>query len=287
MIIASRPAPRGFLAIYAIRRGLMPPSLRALGYTLNCFEHTLGRCAKWSDFKLSNVERWSASLFARGLDPESIRGRRTALIGVWREAYDAGLIRSLPGRLRKIKVPDKPPICWDKPEYISLLATAGALPGRMNRDQRITRADFWTGWIRADYDSGLRLGDLRRLMFAQISSDGTVMLVQHKTGETIIGHFSPETMDVLARLRQPGRKLVFGDLVNQSNAQRYFRKLVELAGLRGSTKWLRRTGATWCEVETPGSAPAFLGHKDFRTAYKSYVDRSKTQQNKPRPPRIG
>lgn len=287
MIATSHPIPRSFLAIYAIRRGLTPPSLKALGYVLNCFERSLGHAASWDDFELPTIERWTDALFARGLDPESIRGRRTALIGFWREAHDAGVIQSLPGRLRRIKVPDKPPICWDKPEYVGLLAITGALKGTMNRDPRILRADFWTCWIRSDYDGGFRLGDLRRLLFSQIASDGTVQLVQRKTGETIIGHFSAETMALIERLRQPGRRLVFGDLVNHSNAQRYFRKLVSLAGLQGSTKWLRRTGATWCEVETPGSAPAFLGHKDFRTAYKSYVDRSKTQRHKPRPPRIG
>lgn len=288
MIQRSEPSElRQFLDEYAIDRGLAVGSLRALVYVVNCFERHLARPARLADLNRGTVNAWLAGLLARKLDPETVRGRRTAMLGLWKHAVDSGALEVPPARIRKIKVADKPPTCWDLPELKKLLKVARGLPGVMNRDRRIDRADFWQAYIYCDYGTGLRLGDLRSLRFDQIGPDGTTIVVQSKTGETVVGHIEAKGMRLLERLRTPGRRLVFGDLVNHSNAQRYFRKLVRLAGLRGSTKWLRRTGATWSEVQNPGSAQHYLGHKTPGLAWKNYIDRRFTQKRKPRPPRLG
>lgn len=286
MIVSSADSLRDYLAQYAMERGLAPSSVRALTYVLNSFEKYLQRPANLIDLTAGHVNAWLAWLFNEGLDPETVRGRRTAILAIWRDACEAGLVCSAPARIRKIKVPDKPPRCWDLPELGMILAVTRSLSGRMNKDKRISRADFWTAYTLVDYESGYRLGDLRKLSFDKIARDGTVVIVQNKTRLALTSHLSPDTMKALNLIRGSGRKLVFGDLVNHSNTQRYFRKIVREAGLTGSTKWLRRSGATWCEVESPGSAMAYLGHKTPGLAHKNYIDRRFVQRQKPRPPRI-
>lgn len=288
MISRSEPGElRQFLDEYAIDRGLAVGSLRALVYVVNCFEKHLARPARLADLNRGTVNAWLAGLLARKLDPETVRGRRTAMLGIWKHAIESDEIETPPVRIRKIKVADKPPTCWDLPELRKLLKVARGLDGVMNRDRRISRSDFWQAYIYADYGTGLRLGDLRRLRFDQIGPDGTVIVVQSKTGELHVGHIEAKGLRLLARLKTPGRQLVFGDLVNQSNTQRYFRKLVKLAGLRGSTKWIRRTGATWSEVKQAGSAQRYCGHKTPGVVWKSYLDRRFLQARKPKPPRLG
>lgn len=278
---------RGYFAQYAIERGLSPGSERALCFVLNSFQRFLGRDATFCDLTAATINAWIAWQFSRGLDPETVRGRRTALVGIWKHACEAGLLEVAPARVRKIKVPDKPPRCWDKPELLRLLELARGLTGHMNRDPRISRSDFWQAWLYVAYGTGLRLSDLRKIRFADIASDGRTIVVQGKTGDTVTGQIEPAGMAILFRLRRTGRKRVFGELVNTANAQRYFRKLVRLAGLSGSTKWLRRSGATFCEIHTPGSAQAYLGHRTPGLAQRNYIDRRFIQRDKPQPPRIG
>lgn len=279
---------RAFIEHYAMLRGLSPNSARALRYTANSFDRFLGREARIADLSDDRLNAWSSYELAAGLDPETVRGRRTALVGIWKEANDCGLTTAFPRKLRKIKVPEKIPVCWDlQSELAKLLAVARLLEGTMHRDPRIDRRDFWQGWIHVDYGVGLRLADLLALRFSNIAPDGAVVFVQMKTGHIVRGQISREGMYFVERLRKPSRKLVFGGLMNHWNAQRYFRKLVRLAGLNGSTKWLRRTGATWCEVENPGSAQHYLGHKTAGLAWRCYIDRRFVERHKPSPPPIG
>lgn len=288
MISTNHESLRAYIAVYAMERGLAASSQKALGYVVNSFEGFLGRTALLSDLSQHTVNGWLQWMFGNGLDPETIRNRRTATLGIWKHAVESDLLQVAPARIRKVKVPDKPPECWDlETEFRKLLAVAKDLQGHMNKDRRVKRADFWSAWLYVDYGTGYRLGDLRRFRFDQIRHDGTTQLVQSKTGEVVLGYIEPAGMRLIRRIHTPDRVLVFGSLVNHSNAQRYMRKLIKLAGLRGSTKWIRRTGATWSEVTSPGSAQSYLGHKTPRVAWKSYIDRRFLQKKRPRPPKLG
>ncbi len=280
-------ALREYLGQYALERGIGVGSLQALHYVLNSFEKFLERTASVSDLDTDTLNDWLAWQFVAGLDPETIRGRRTAMLGMWRDAHAFGFASQLPGRIRKIKVPQKPPRCWDKSrEAPLLLAAVAELAGTMNKDARVSRADFWTAWILVGYYSGLRLSDLLALRFDQVAADGTIVTVQAKTGDVVVGRLRPDGIRAVAAIFH-GRAVIFGELMNRWNAGRYFRKIVRDAGLQGSTKWLRRTGATWTEVETPGAAMAYLGHRTPGLAYRNYVDPRFVSKHKPAPPKFG
>ncbi|MGE4138380.1 MAG: tyrosine-type recombinase/integrase [Pirellulales bacterium] len=285
MFFRSSLALRAFVQQYALERGLSPGSLRALGYVLNSFERYLKRPARLNDLHREQFNAWLLAELAAGLDPETVRNRRTAMLGIWRHAAEAGLLRTAPARIVKIQVPQKIPEAWHKSAIDKLEAAARLLPGTMHSDRRVLRADFWTAYALVDYDLGIRLGDLLAIDESHVNAQGGVCMIQHKTQRVITGQLSDAALAALRKILRGDGKPIFGGLVNTSNAQRYMRKLVQLAGLKGSTKWLRKTGATWVEVEQPGSAPAYLGHGDRRTAYRHYVDPRHVQAHKPRPPR--
>lgn len=287
MISQNADSLRAYIDVYAMERGLAASSLKALGYVTNSLESHLGRTAMLNDLTQHTVNAWLQWMFSKGLDPETIRNRRTVIIGIWKHAVESDLLDVMPVRIRKVKVPDKPPQCWELEEFRKLLEVAKKLRGNMNKDRRVKRADFWQAWLYVDYGTGYRLGDLRSFRFDQVRHDGTTQLVQSKTGEVVLGYIEPAGMRLLRKIQTGERKLVFGSLVNHSNAQRYMRKMVRLAGLRGSTKWIRRTGATWSEAASPGSAQGYLGHKTPRVAWKSYIDRRFLQKKRPRPPKLG
>ena len=62
-----------------------------------------------------------------------------------------------------------------------------------------------------------------------------------------------------------------GDFAALSTVQQWMATCVRQAGLRGSTKWLRRSCATYAKVQ--GKSPkAALGHVTDGLAEKHYVD---------------
>ena len=104
-----------------------------------------------------------------------------------------------------------------------------------------------------------------------------------KTGEVIVSQLGPDSLAAIGQFADKGPRLFS---VSYRGAQQAFSGLVATAGLKGSIKRLRATGATWCQVDKPGSASAYLGHRTPWLAEKHYVDPRFLRQHKPRPPRI-
>ncbi len=79
---------RAAIAVYALERGRTGKSLNSLHYILNSFEKSLDHPANWDDMTTPNLIAWGVKLFGDKLDPETIRSRRGALVGVWRWGQD-------------------------------------------------------------------------------------------------------------------------------------------------------------------------------------------------------
>jgi integrase len=132
------------------------------------------------------------------------------------------------------------------------------------------------------------LSDQLALEWKQVADDSqTSVVLQQKTRKRIAFRLSESTQAAVAETRPGERRKIFGGLIDKRNAQEYFKAILRTAGLPGSSKWLRRSGATPCEIEHPGSAMAYLGHKTPGLAYQSYVDPTKIQNAKPLPAPIG
>lgn len=273
-------------ADYARQRDLRLASRQQHVYTLHNFERFLGRSATLADLCDDTVNRWIDWLRTQPLEPESIKSRRRNLLTLWRAAAEAGAVPP-PGRISKVKVPPKMPRAWSQSELSLLLATAAGKHKRMSQHRAAHWCAFWRALILVGYYSGLRLDDLVNLRFDQIDAAGSLVVAQRKTGDPISCLLPADALAALAAIRLPKRRRIFGDLCCRQWLQLAFCRLLRDAGLPGSIKWFRSTGATWCEVAQPGSAKSFLGHRTYGLAYKHYVDPRYLDQQKPLPPPPG
>ena len=289
MIDKARPATvRDFVEEYGLERGLRKSSLDNLRFKLNQFARTIGRESTWGDFDRMTINRAIAKALET-CNPETVRNFRSALLSLWRGAVEAGYLESPPTRIRQIKVPAKAPRAWTLPELQKVLAIAGNLRGKVNGSS-ILRRNFWRAFILVAYFSGLRFADLRSLRWENISSRGTITVTMEKTGDLLRCQLPSDVQGALALIRPADisdSPLVFGGSMNACNLQRFFRKrIIKPAGVGGSIKTLRKTGASHVEAANPGSARGFLGHRSYSLCYRSYVDPNIVQHRKPTPPKL-
>lgn len=283
----SLPSLREYARTYAVTRGLAPSSVKAHTYVLNSLARHLGREPSRDDLDRETVNAWLFAELTRGLDPHTVHFERRALLTLWRDAFEEGWCEVGPARIRKIKLPQKVPKAWTLDQIRQLLATIDSLKGRLKRQPQVSRCLFWRCYVLVGYYTGLRLGDLLKLRFDQIGDDGSLVVIQNKTGTPVTCILEDEALSAVEGILRPERKRIFGDLMCKTSIQESFAAIVKRAGLRGSTKWLRSSGASWCEAQTRGSAMQFLGHRTPGLAYKHYVCPSIVETNLPRPPKLG
>lgn len=96
----------------------------------------------------------------------------------------------------------------------------------------------------------------------------------------------PATLEALRKLLAISGAKTFGDLLSRRYMQKWFTSFARKAGAPGSIKTLRKTAATWIEVQHPGSSSRFLGHKTPGLNHKHYLDPRFLDQNRPLPPEI-
>lgn len=284
-MIAPSPLLRAYAQQYAVSRGLAPSTVRAHRYVLNSLARFLQREPERTDLARDTVNAWLFAELSSGLDANTVHTRRRTLLTLWRDAFEESWVDSAPARIRKIKLPSKIPNAWTQEQIRQLLATIDKSKGSLHC-HRVSRCLFWRAYVMVGYYTGLRLGDLLKLRFDQIERDGSLVVIQNKTGTPVRCVLEYEAMSAVEGILRPERARIFGDLMSKKCIQENFAAIVKKAGLRGSTKWLRSTGASWCEAVTPGSAMAFLGHRTHGLAYKHYVSPTIVQGSHPGPPRI-
>lgn len=250
------------------------------------FGEFLHRTATVGDLTDENVNAWLTSMVDRGLSRRTVRGRRVILLSLWRAAFEDGKVDAFPRRVKKINVPRLIPSAWTPQQVGAILKACDSVDGYFKRS-KVKRSTTLRASVVAFWHSGLRLGDMMRLKWSDIGDDGSVAVVQNKTGFPHACCFPPEAMAAIAPLRGPGRTYVFRDVVSYSRLKVYFRIVVRSAGLRGGTKKLRKSGATAVEKASPGSAPKYCGHRPgSMVAYQHYVDPTLLGGNSVQPPNI-
>ncbi|MHB1038621.1 MAG: tyrosine-type recombinase/integrase [Pirellulales bacterium] len=250
------------------------------------FSRWLGRQAELSDLTDSTVNRWLSALGEGQRAKATIHNNRGELLALWNDAFANCVVQHPPRRVRKIKLPRTLPTAWNEGEILRLLAAAEEVPGWFRRS-RVAKGPFWVALIMTAYDTGLRQGDLLRLRRDQIDASGHLRTIQHKTGNEILSrvHLVP-TLAAIEATYPPRRKFIFGGVLYASRLQRAFQQIVKAAGLVGSFKKLRKSGATAVEKETPGAATAFLGHRSPQVAAMHYVDPTIARQEVRLPPSL-
>ena len=222
--------------------------------------------------------------YAERVSPATVRNRRVALLALWRQAADDGLIRPPTRKIFKVTRRQQPVMAWRPAEVLQLIAAAQKLPRTHKCGLR--RSEWFELAIRIAWDSALRWGDQIQLDARIIQPDGSFSILQSKTQRIVTCHLSPSTMAMLAdSLQRVPRRLATPWHGSHETFNAQMRRLVAKAGIRpGSWKWLRRGSATDVELRHPGSGAAHLGHvPGSRIAEQSYFDQTILQREQNRP----
>lgn len=214
----------------------------------------------------------------RHLAPSTVDNHRRMLRTLMRFAADEGQVaKSILRSLRRVKRPHPNPRAWSHAEILHLLDVAKEMPGGT---LKCPLNVLLPAWILVAYSTGLRLNDLLALRWEDLRGH-RICLQQQKTGETHVVFLDDNALNAIGMLPRCGPKM-FGSLVGRSRIIVAMRKLVRKAGLTGSTKYLRRAGATYCEIEGI-DATQHLGHRSPGMK-RFYVDRLLLAEERPQQP---
>lgn len=229
------------------------------------------------------LNRWVRSLPYASTTKQSYRKAAYTLVR-WGGTH--GLCKKLDEPPIPVKANFPPVVAWTMEELQRLLVTASNLKGRINRNG-CPLAAFWRAWILVGYETGVRFSDIHNLRCDQLH-DSRLYIVHHKTGQPAGKILSPACVKALEKMRDLGDgKTFFRWALARRHVFLQFKKLARKANVQGSLKWLRRTGATQCELANPGTAPRFLGHLSGPgLAMRHYLDQSQLADHSPRPPQI-
>lgn len=174
---------------------------------------------------------------------------------------DASIVRPL----RRVKRDPPSPVAWSHAEIRRLLAVAAKLTG----GQKCPHATLMRAWLLVAYSTGLRLGNLLAIRHDQIRGH-RLLVRQVKTREPHVCYLDDRALEAIAELPKRGPR-IFGDLICRDKLLAQMRRLCQLAQMQGSTKFLRRSGATYAEIAGK-DATRHLGHRTSATKVY-YIDR--------------
>jgi integrase len=213
------------------------------------------------------------------------RAERGILLTLWNWAYDRSLVDTAPRGVVKMKARRKPTKAWTLAQLRALIAAARAKHGVRLRSGA-DLGDFLVCWVLVGYETGARFGDVMAFTREHLQDD-TLAWVQSKTGDPITRPLTPACLDAIDKmLAKSPDGLILGWVTKRRQAHRIMRELLDSQGLGGSSKWLRRSGATHCEMERAGSGRLHLGHRSPALFEAAYCDFSQLRTKTPRTPAI-
>ncbi len=200
----------------------------------------------------------------------TVANKRRQLKTLWIAAHDAGLAPPV-GRLRKIRVTPKIPEALSLDQIQRLIQFADRLGGCFNGTTTPRRL-YLGSLFRAYYDSALRVTDLLSIERPWIFPGGFISLVQSKVKRAHRVVFRPETITAIDELLD-GRTtgLIWPLWCHRRNFFKEIRRLFDAAGLPGSSKWVRRSSASYVERDNPGMGWRHLGHARPGLAESNYL----------------
>jgi integrase len=212
---------------------------------------------------------------------------RRELLTLWRFAFEHSYTDVPPLRVCRIKATPPPPRAWSLETLRTLLEAA-------EKDERpVSRRcpgllwrDVLPCWIVIGYDTGLRFSDLLHLKGSDIVN-GCIICTAQKTGKFTIRAVSHAGLAYSARLlEKSGDGTIFRWAVTRRRTLRKWKEFLREQGVAGSSRWLRRSGATYVEIARKGEAQRFLGHSNAALAPRHYLDQTLTMDIPQRPPEL-
>ena len=202
---------------------------------------------------------------------------RRMLLTLWRWGYESGRIDKAPRGILAIRVERQSIRAWTGSQIKKLLLAAEQTPGRFRFG--LSRRLFLKAWVYLGYETGARWGDLWAMRFAQLENN-TIRWSMCKTGDPMHRKLSPACLEAITPLKSYSpNDLILGFACRKRYAMRLWKRLCEAADVEGTSKWLRRSGATHVEQQAPGKGRVFLGHRTHGLAERHYFDRAQLMQD--------
>ena len=201
------------------------------------------------------------------LAASTVHNHRRMLGTLMRFAASEGYVdKSILRPLRRVKVNLPNPVAIDHQGIAQWVAAARRMPGG---GKKVAYAVLLPAWILTAYSTGLRLGDLLSIRHDQIRGH-RLLLAIHKTGEPHVAWLDDHALQAISHLPRIGPR-IFGDLTNRDRMLHAMRKLVKHSQITGTTKFLRRSGATYATAAGK-DASLHLAHRD-PSMKRRYIDR--------------
>ena len=208
----------------------------------------------------------------------TVANERRAILTVWRWAWETGRVDEPPRGVMRVQQRPKPIRAWTIGE-LSRIASAAEDAPTVRMRCGCTRNEFLRCWILLGYETGARWGDLWKMHERDLS--GNVIRWQtNKTGACQHRPLTDTCMEAVNRMlaKSPDGRIL-GWVCNKRYAMALMKRHLESCGLDGSSKWLRRSGATHVEQFNPGKAKVFLGHRSPGMADRHYIDHSQLRRD--------
>lgn len=210
---------------------------------------------------------------------------RRELLTLWRFAFEHSYTDVPPLRVCRIKATPPPPRAWSLDTLRKLLAAAEQdVRPVSQRCPGLLWRDVLPCWIVVGYDTGLRFSDLLHLHCENIVN-GCVICTAQKTGKFTVRAISAIGLEYANSLaeKSPDGTLFKWALPRRRALQKWKEFLGEQE-ISGSSRWLRRSGATYVEINRKGEAQRFLGHSNSALANRHYLDQTLTVDIPDSPP---
>jgi integrase len=215
----------------------------------------------------------------------TVKNERTIILCLIKYAWENDLIDQPVKGVMRVKSKKPPTKAWTVEELQRALSRSDRYEQRrLKSGAKIS--DVLRAWILLGYETGARFGDIWKFSDSNLDGD-TIRWTQAKTGDGIVKVLSPACMDAIRAVRagSPDGRLV-GWVCRRRQAMRTMRDHLDACRLDGTSKWLRRSGATHIEMSQPGKASLHLGHRTPTLAAQSYIDWGQVRSTTPVTPRL-
>ena len=207
---------------------------------------------------------------------DTVQQYQKTFLRLWRWGWENGHINYPPRGVMKIKVRVSQVRAWTPAQLRQLMEVASRSENRLRSGPDVKW--FMRSWIYLGYETGARMGDLWNMKYSNIEGD-TIRWVMGKTGDPMYRILSRDCLKAICSVDHVNNDLILGRWCAQTTGIMHMRTLLRQTGLPGSSKWLRRSGATHVEIEAPGSGRLFLGHRSYNVADRHYFDRGQIQKD--------
>ncbi|NBX82459.1 hypothetical protein EBQ90_05145 [bacterium] len=240
-----------------------------------------GRCRDMTTSEVNGHLRARMAVVAAS----TASSERSILLTLWKFAYERGIVEAPPRGVMRIRHAKSPTKAWTI-EQLQL-----AIQKTYAKDSHRLRSGASLGvflrcWILFGYECGARMGDI--FSMTKDNVDGEILRwTQSKTGDPLSKVLSQPCVEaVQSMLASSLDGTILGWACHKRQAMRLMKSHLKSCGLPGTSKWLRRSGATHIEIDSPGKAQLHLGHRTVGLAATNYIDWGQVRRMMPRTPQL-